>query len=149
MRNTPKGWPRISCAIYYDDANRAIDWLCQAFGFQVRLKIIGEGGHIAHSELTYGDGVVMVGDTKVPNKPAHRRSPVSLDGANTQNMMVYVDDADLHCAQARAAGAKIVSEPLTTDYGDEYWTDRGYECEDLEGHHWWFYQRLRDPESRP
>jgi uncharacterized glyoxalase superfamily protein PhnB len=33
----------------------------------------------------------------------------------------------------------------TTDYGEEYWTDRGYEAEDLEGHHWWFVQRLRTP----
>jgi uncharacterized glyoxalase superfamily protein PhnB len=149
MKPAPKGWPRISCAIYYDDASQAIDWLCRAFGFQVRLKVEGEGGHIEHSELTFGEGVVMVGDTKASNKPAHRHSPRSLGGANTQNMMVYVDDADLHYAKARAAGAKIISEPMTTDYGEEYWTDRGYECEDLEGHHWWFYQRLRDPESTP
>jgi uncharacterized glyoxalase superfamily protein PhnB len=59
--------------------------------------------------------------------------------------MVYVDDAEAHCARARAAGAKIVEEPTTHDYGEEYWTDRGYEAEDLEGHHWWFYQRLRTP----
>jgi uncharacterized glyoxalase superfamily protein PhnB len=33
------------------------------------------------------------------------------------------------------------------DYGEDYWTDRGYECEDHEGHHWWFYQRLRSGEK--
>ena len=27
MKNTPKGWPRISPAIIYDDAAGAIDWL--------------------------------------------------------------------------------------------------------------------------
>jgi len=63
-------------------------------------------------------------------------------------MMVYVDDVEAHCAQARAAGARIVSEPAITDYGEDYWTDRGYECEDLEGHHWWFYQRLRNPKPK-
>src|SRR5256885_12656457 len=46
-----------------------------------------------------------------------------------------------HCARARAAGARIVAEPKTTDYGEDYWTDRGYEAEDLGGHRWWFYQR--------
>jgi len=59
-----------------------------------------------------------------------------------------VDDVEAHCARARAAGAKIRSEPTTTDYGEDHWTDRGYECEDIGGHHWWFYQRLRDPKPR-
>jgi uncharacterized glyoxalase superfamily protein PhnB len=87
--------------------------------------------------------VIMVGQAGLAHKPGFRKSPRSLNGANTQNMMIYVDDVETHCAQARAAGAKITKEPETTDYGEDYWTDRGYECEDLEGHHWWFYQRLR------
>ncbi len=39
---TPAGWPRISPALYYDDAAKAIDLLCDAFGFEVRLKVEGE-----------------------------------------------------------------------------------------------------------
>ena len=35
----------------------------------------------------------------------------------------------------------------TSDYGEEYWADRGYGCEDIGGHHWWFMQRLRDTKS--
>ena len=57
MKPTPPGWPRISTALYYDDAQPAIDWLCRAFGFEVRLKVEGEGGAIEHSELVFGDGV--------------------------------------------------------------------------------------------
>ena len=38
MKNTPKGWPRISPAIIYDDAAGAIDWLCRAFGFEERAQ---------------------------------------------------------------------------------------------------------------
>jgi len=56
-----------------------------------------------------------------------------------------VDDVEAHYNQALAAGAKIIKKPETADYGGDYWIDRGYECEDPEGHHWWFYQRLRDP----
>ncbi len=37
-----------------------IDWLCDAFGFELRLKVEGEGGSIEHSEITFGDAVVMV-----------------------------------------------------------------------------------------
>ena len=48
MKATPKGWPRLSTAIYYDDAVGAIDWLCRALGFEVRLKVEGDSGRIGH-----------------------------------------------------------------------------------------------------
>jgi uncharacterized glyoxalase superfamily protein PhnB len=76
-----------------------------------------------------------------------RKSPRALGGANTQNLMAYVDDVDAHCAKAREAGANILSEPTNVDYGEAYWEDRGYEVEDLEGHRWWFIQRIRDPKT--
>jgi uncharacterized glyoxalase superfamily protein PhnB len=147
MKPTPKGWPRISSAVYYKEAGKAIDWLCQAFGFEVRLKV-EEDGKIHHSELTFGDGVVMVGDEALGAAKGRRTmSPRSIDGGNTQSMMVYVDDADAHCARARAAGAEINNEPADHDYGADYWVDRGYGCLDLEGHQWWFYQRMREPKA--
>jgi uncharacterized glyoxalase superfamily protein PhnB len=146
MRTTPKGWPRISSGVFYEDAGRAIDWLCEAFGFEVRLKIEGEGGRIEHSELTYGDGLIMVGSVEAAaSRPYPRpcKSPRSLEGANTQSLCVFVDDVDAHCEHARAAGARIHDEPTTHDYGEDYWSDRTYRAEDPEGHHWWFMQRIR------
>jgi uncharacterized glyoxalase superfamily protein PhnB len=148
MKDTPPGWPRISSALYYTDAGSAIDWLCHAFGFEIRLKIEGADGSIDHSELAFGGGLLMVGEDRDETRAKfpYRRAPANAGGANTQNLMVYVDDIEAHCARARAAGAKIIKEPETTDYGEDYWTDRGYECADPGGHHWWFYQRLRSPE---
>ena len=148
MKPPPSGWPRIASAVYYEHAAVAIDWLCRAFGFEVRVKIEGEGGSIEHSELTYGEGLIMVGQAGMADKPSFRKSPRAPDGANTQNMMVFVDDADAHCEHARANGAVIIMEPTTKDYGEDWWIDRGYECEDLEGHHWWFYQRLREQKPK-
>jgi uncharacterized glyoxalase superfamily protein PhnB len=149
MKPTPPGWPRISSALWYPDAARAIDWLCEAFGFEVRMKVEGADGQIEHSELVFGEGLVMVGECrpdKVEKMP-YMRTPAEVGGGNTQNLMVYVDDVEAHCARARKAGAKITKEPETTDYGEDYWTDRGYACEDIGGHNWWFYQRLRTPEN--
>lgn len=143
MKPTPRGWPRISPAVYYENAAQAIDWLCKAFGFEIRLKIEGDGGRIEHSELVFDGGLVMVGEADRGEKFPYRRAPTQIGGTNTQNLMIYVDDAEAHCERARQAGAKIVSELKTTDYGEEYWSDRGYECEDIGGHHWWFYERLR------
>lgn len=145
MKPTPPGWPRISCSVFYDDPARAIDWLVDAFGFEVRMKIGGEGGRIEHAELTYDDGLVFVGDAGKANTHPDRRfmaSPKSAGDRNTQAMCIFVDDVDAHCAPARKAGARIDQEPTTTDYGDDYWTDRTYLAVDPEGHRWWFMQRL-------
>ncbi|MFN7987875.1 MAG: VOC family protein [Thermoanaerobaculia bacterium] len=148
MKPTPPGWPRISQALYYLEAAKAIDFLCEAFGFEVRIRVVGENGRIEHSELVYGEGLVMVGDVAGrEEKYPYRRSPSQVGGINTQSLVVYVDDVEAHHARAVAAGAKVCAELATVDYGEEYWSDRGYECEDPGGHHWWFLQRLRNPKS--
>jgi len=144
MKPTPKGWPRLSVALYYQEAGKAIDWLCEAFGFEVRLKVEGEGGRIEHSELVFGEAVVMVGDEAVQqdkNRPA--KSPRSVGGANTASAMFYIDDVDAHCARARKAGATITYEPTVSDYGADHWADKSYQAQDLEGHRWWFCERVR------
>lgn len=149
MQNPHENWPWISSALFYEDAAKAIDWLCDAFGFEVRLKIEGEGGRIEHSELTYRGGVIMVATIggKAGANRVQCRSPRSLDGANTQSLCVYVDDVDAHCQKARAAGATIAAVPTTDDYGDAYGANRTYEAIDPEGHHWWFLRVARDPKA--
>jgi uncharacterized glyoxalase superfamily protein PhnB len=149
MKPTPPNFPRISSSVYYEDANAAIDWLCRAFGFELRLKVEGDGGRVEHSELVYGEGVIMVGSPRDKSeKFPYMKAPKQVGGGNTQNMMVYVDDVDAHYKRAREAGAKIVDEPSVHDYGEEYWSDRSYGCEDIGGHHWWFTQRLRNPNQK-
>ena len=145
MKPPPAGWPRISAGVYYRDASRMIDWLCSAFGFELKLKVEGEGGRIEHSELGFGDGLIMVGEELAGDArrfQTNRLSPLNA-GCNTQNLMVYVDDVDAHCATARSQGARIVTEPELHDYGDDYWADRSYGAVDPEGHLWWFTQRVR------
>ena len=143
MKNPPDGWPRIVPAVFYDDAAAAIDWLRRAFGFVVRERVEDDRGRIVHSQLVLTGGVIMVGQAGLsPDRP-HVRSPRGAGGANTQSLAVFVDDADAHCARARAAGAVIATEPATQDYGEGYWADRSYAAEDPEGHRWWFMQRLR------
>jgi uncharacterized glyoxalase superfamily protein PhnB len=137
----------MSASLWYKNPVAAIDWLCKAFGFEVRLKVEGDGGRIEHSELVFGDAVLMVGsegpDPGRDRDTSWQAAPGSLGGKNTCNLFLYVDDVDAHCERARAAGATIANEPKTTDYGAEYWSDRNYEAVDPEGHHFWFATRLR------
>ena len=143
MKDPPDGWPRISPSVFYDDAAAAIDWLARAFGFTVSERVENDQGRIAHSQLTLNGGLVMVGQAGLsPDRP-YVKSPRAVGGANTQALAVYVDDVDAHCERARAAGAAIVAEPETQDYGGDYWADRTYQARDPEGHHWWFMQRMR------
>jgi uncharacterized glyoxalase superfamily protein PhnB len=132
--------------VFYRDAVAAIAWLCDAFGFEVKIKITDKNGRIAHSELTYGEGLIMVAQEDEDSErhwKAAMRSPRSLGGASTQAIMFFVDDADAHCEHARSRGARIVEEPATHDHGADYWADRSYGALDLEGHMWWVTQRLR------
>lgn len=122
---------QIIPALRYRDAAAAIDWLCAAFGFARKMVVPGEEGRIAHAELTLGNGMIMLGDVETaygrlvaaPNKgePA------------TQGIYVVVDDADSHYARAKAAGAEIVIDIRTQDYGG-----RDYTARDPEGHVWTF-----------
>ncbi|MGC1457455.1 MAG: VOC family protein [Steroidobacteraceae bacterium] len=141
-RPTPAGWPRISSSLAYQDPVRAIDWLVSAFGFSVRIKVPDGSGGIMHSELTFGEAVVMVAGESSHGASA-ARSPKSLNGATTQGLFVYVDDIEAHYTRALAAGAVVVRELATTDYGPEHWSDRGYAVLDPEGQSWHFAQRLR------
>ena len=147
MKPTPKGWPRLSASVYYDDPRAAIEWLCKAFGFEKRVVVEGDDGTIHHSQLTFGEGLVMVGGTGTNAKSepwsALLSSPKSIGGKITSAFCFFVDDCDAHYKTAVANGAKIVREPTTNDYGDDYWTDRSYGAADPEGHLWWFMQRLK------
>ena len=45
----------------YQDAPVAIEWLCEAFGFEKHLVVPGESGTIAHAQLVFGNGMIMLG----------------------------------------------------------------------------------------
>src|SRR3954469_9838479 len=105
MKAPPKGWPRMSASVFYDDPAAAITWLCQAFGFQVRLKVEGDAGEIVHSELELADALIMVSGTSGKEAwQAAYHSPRSIGGSITQALAFHIDDVDAHAARAAAAG---------------------------------------------
>jgi uncharacterized glyoxalase superfamily protein PhnB len=122
----------VIAAVQYEDAAAAIEFLCQAFGFERKAVYQGEDDTIAHAELTLGNGMVMLGsvnDTEYGRLLVRPRDA----GGVTMSIYVIVQDPDAHFARARAAGAEIVREPVTQDYGG-----RDYTCKDPEGHVWTF-----------
>ena len=116
-------------SLTYDDAAGAIEWLCRAFGFTKRMVVPGAEGRVQHSELSFGAGVIMVSS---PKESDRRVGPQRLAGFS-QTVCVFVADPDAHYQIATKAGARIVQELQTEDYGA-----RGYMALDLEGHMWYF-----------
>ncbi|MDA0261495.1 MAG: VOC family protein [Proteobacteria bacterium] len=119
----------------YNDAPAAIAWLCRAFGFEERMVVPGQNGTIAHAQLTFGNGMIMLGSTGQGGGEYDRliRQPGDTGGASTQAPYVIVGDVDAHCSRAQAAGAEVFMAPADQDYGG-----RNYACLDLEGHLWNF-----------
>ncbi len=117
----------------YRDAPAAIDWLCNAFGFEKHLVVPGENGTIAHAQLTFGNGMIMLGSVADTEFGRNMAQPDELGGRGTQSAYIVVADPDAHYARAKATGAEIVLEIADQDYGG-----RLYSCRDPEGHLWNF-----------
>jgi uncharacterized glyoxalase superfamily protein PhnB len=117
----------------YNDAAAAIAWLCEAFGFERHLVVPGESATIAHAQLVFGRGMIMLGSAHDDAFDQLQKPPSDLGGVTTQSPYIIVEDADEHYARAVSAGAKVVMEIKDADYGG-----RGYSCRDPEGHLWNF-----------
>ena len=134
MTQTPLR-PSLSSALCYREPKAALAWLEKAFGFETVMVITDAEGNLGHSEMRFGNGLVMIGSEWTED----HKSPTSINGKNTQTVHVHVDeDIDKHCARAKAAGAEIIQAPETQFYGD-----RTYRARDLEGHIWTFGQTVK------
>jgi PhnB protein len=130
-KNPPAGYPRISPYLNYEDTGAMMEWLKQVFGFVPRHSQTDRDGAVVHAEMTFHDGVVMMG-----SPGGSFQNPRHL-GQSTHSLYIYVCDVDMHYEKAKAAGAEILEEPADQEYGD-----RRYGVVDPEGHRWYFATRL-------
>jgi len=129
--------PDVIAMVAYENGVAALAWLASAFGFRERARMTDADGRLSHGEMEAGDGVIVLASpTPDYRGPARHREecerarrwsavPYIIDG-----VLVYVDDVEAHCRRPREAGAWILSEPQTDEYGSRY------RVEDLEGHRW-------------
>ena len=121
----------IMPAMRYRDANAAIEWLCNVFGFERHVVYPGPNGTVGHAELTLGGGMIMLGSEKDDAYGRGFKSPSDVGDVETRSVYVVVKDADAVYARAKKAGGKIVREIQNTDYGS-----REFTVKDPEGHSW-------------
>src|ERR1043165_1676588 len=118
----------IMPCLRYRDAPAAIDWLCNTLGFKAALIVPNEDGTIAHAQLSYGNGMVMLSSIFDTEYGRLMKQPAQIGGFVTQSAYLVVSDADEVHARCVKAGAPIVMELKDEDYGG-----RGFTCRDPEG----------------
>lgn len=108
----------------YDDAHAAIEFLCDALGFERHAVHETDDGKVGHAELRHGDGMVMVGTRGIEG---------DLYESGRTTIYVVVKDPDALHDRAKAAGAEIVRPLAEQDYGS-----RDFAARDPEGNVWAF-----------
>jgi uncharacterized glyoxalase superfamily protein PhnB len=114
--------------LIYPDVRASVEWLTAAFGLVERLRI----GESHRSQLSYGEGAVIVADVRGERRPPR-------PGETTHSLLVRVENVDMHYQCARSQGARILSEPADFEFGE-----RQYTAEDPWGHHWTFSETVAD-----
>ena len=119
----------MSPILCYEDTRKAMDWLCEAFGFEKKEVHENDDGELEHVELKLGDGIIMIGDQRLSRfgmKPP-------ADGSTTGGIYVTVEDPDALHDRAKAAGAEITMGLTDQEYGS-----REFMARDIGGHVWSF-----------
>ena len=127
IRNRSVPQSTVIPQVSYPNVRGAAKWLCDAFGFRVRLFI---GNH--RVQMHIGDGAMVVTEQKNPESSKICETSV----------MVRVDDVYAHHERAKKHGAVITRPPQDYPYGE-----RQYSAKDFNGYVWTFTQSLAD--SRP
>ncbi|MEV4872995.1 VOC family protein [Streptomyces syringium] len=120
--------PTVYPTLLYGDAKAAIKQLTEAFGFAAAAVYESEDGTVLHAELTYGNGMVMLGSKGRKGVFAEAMA----EGGPT-GVYVRVVDTDAHHRRAVEHGAEILMPPTDQDYGS-----RDYLAKDAEGNVWSF-----------
>ena len=121
----------------YEDLAAAAAWLVRAFGFE-EVERFEEDGEVGHVTLRHGEGLIFLGRPPGYVCPRRLREQVELVARMYDTpylvggVFALVADVDAHAERARAAGARILSEPDASPRG------RLYRVEDLEGGRWMF-----------
>ena len=106
----------LIASVGYVDAPAAIDFLCHAFGFSRHAVHADDAdpGLIHHAQLTLGGGMLMLGSARPGEAQARYgwKTPAEAGGVTSA---VYVADPDAYCVTARAAAARIITEPADNE----------------------------------
>src|SRR5438270_6097812 len=106
----------ITPSLRYRNAPVAIEWLCRVFGLRKNLVVPDDSGGVAHAQLSFGDGMIMLGSVRENERDALLNSRT---------------DADVTYERAKTPAPKSLIPIKDEEYGG-----RSFSCRDLEGPLW-------------
>jgi len=110
-------------SLRYKDAPAAIAWLEQALGLERHAVYEGPDGTIAHAELRFGNGMVMLGSVSNESPLRHLYvTPSEIGRRVTSPLYLIVKDCEPAYERAVAAKAEIVMEMKAMEYGGKAFT---------------------------
>lgn len=133
---SPNNMPQLSPYLTVKDGDKSIKFYQEAFGFIVEDVSKDEKGIPQHVSMKKEDVVIMFapegawGSTRKTPESSRTSSPISL--------YIYCQDVDALYKQALNNGAKTVTEP-----NDSFWGDRFCAVLDIDGYEWWFATVLK------
>lgn len=135
----PAGVPQLFPYLTVQNAQRAIDFYRDAFGFYLSSDPAkDEQGNIQHAEMKFGQDCVIMfapegswGSTK--------RAPATLGVSAALTLYTYCEDVDALYKQAMLNGAVSIMEP-----NDGFWGDRICGLIDPDGYEWMFATNVAD-----
>jgi uncharacterized glyoxalase superfamily protein PhnB len=116
----------------YSDALKMIDWLELAFGFEKHAVYMAGETKVAHAQMTFGNGMIMLGSVDNGSMLAPLLAqPGEIGNRETQTAYLIVSDCEPIYATAKAASAEMIDDLKAKEYGG-----KGFTCRDPEGHIW-------------
>jgi uncharacterized glyoxalase superfamily protein PhnB len=114
----------------YRDPHAAIAWLEDALGFERVAVHEGEDGSVAHAELSFRGGRIMLGTAADPSEGGYA---AIAQPPGSSSVYVVVGDPDALHDRVVAAGGEVVMPLTDQDYGS-----RDFAARDPEGNLWSF-----------
>ena len=127
MYDPERGYPVVVPCVLYDDIPAAVEWLTVTLGFREIVRAVLPDGWTGHAELERDGFVLLLG----------RRGGQFDDGSSITQ--VFVDDVDVRCAVAVAAGGTVLGEPV-----ERPWGVRQATVADPQGQRWLLTRHVRD-----
>ena len=114
----PAGHNSLSPYLIVSDARPVLDFIKAVFGVEPTLEHRDDSGALSHVEFKIDDTILMLGQAPGTTSQAH--------------IHVYVPDVDQSFELAKAAGGKVVQEPM-----QKADPDRRCGIADPSGTTWW------------
>lgn len=131
----PEGCHSVQPYLMFTECAKAMEFYAKAFDAREVWCFKSPEGTVHHAEMQIGDSRIMMADAS----PKNDAYDVKHYGGSPVSLMLYTENCDATYANAVAAGAKSLREPVDQPYGD-----RMGGILDPFGYKWWIGTHIKD-----